>query len=102
MFINQNNAGVGTVSRYSLFTNFTDAAHPVVNIDAKVAPLVVYTGGAITGITINELLGLLVIADGKGKSITAYEYDDAVLKKLNKTAPYSQVLVQNSVQASNL
>ena len=58
-------------------------------IDTKEAAQIVYTGGAIHGITVNELLGVLLVADSKNNLISAYEYDTAVLAKLNKTAPYS-------------
>jgi len=44
----------------------------------------VYNGGLVHGITVNELIGVLLIADTTNKVIEAYEYDTDVLKKLNK------------------
>jgi len=44
---------------------------------------------------VNELLGVLLIADTTNKLIVAYEYDETIIKALNQTAPFKQTLVSN-------
>lgn len=102
MFVAQNDAGKGTVTRHKLYSNFTNMTTPILNIDTKEAAQVVYTGGIVNGLTVNELLGVLLVADTTGKKITAYEYDEAILKHLNKTAPFLKPLVQDAKEASDV
>lgn len=104
LFVNQNNpaSGKSTVTRHKLFTNFTDVANPIVLIDPKEAAQLIYQGGQIHGMTVNELLGVLLIADSYSKVISAYEYDEAILKKLNHTAPYVIELVKGVPEVSEL
>lgn len=102
VFLAQNTGATGVVTKYKLFTNFTNATDPIVNIDIKEAPVVAYTGGSIHGMQVNELLGVLVLADSSNHKIVAYEYDTDVIKKLNKTGPYVQELVKGVPEVSDL
>ena len=89
------------MTKYKLFTNFTNPKNPV-TIDVKVPSAVVYTGGLIHGITVSELIGALLIADTTNKKITAYIYDPAYLKTQKKTAPYLHDVIKSATKAVDL
>lgn len=56
----------------------------------------------INGMVVNELLGVLLIADTSNKKIAAYEYDVSILKRLNKTAAYVQDLIKGVPETNNV
>lgn len=63
MFISELHNGVGTVKKYQLSVNFTDALKPVIALNATIPVVTVYTGKEITGLTVDQSRHLLFIAD---------------------------------------
>ena len=56
---------------------------------------IAYTGGKITGLAVDDIKGILFIADAGSTQIVIYEYDEEIIKKNNKTEAYSLVLYDN-------